>query len=348
MMDKVSELLSQLTLEEKAGLLTGASPWRTLNVDRLGLTSMVVSDGPHGVRLAEDIETMITQSHPATCFPVAVALSASWDVDLLDEMGKALADEAIALGSDILLGPGMNIKRSPLCGRNFEYFSEDPVLSGEMAAALINGIQSKGVGTSLKHFAVNNQETRRHSVDAVVDKRTMHEIYLAGFEIAIQKSNPWTIMCAYNSVNGDFCAENSYLLNDVLREQWGYEGFVMSDWGAVHDRVEAVKAGLELEMPGPSPERTQAVIDAVNHGELDIDVVDEACRRLLRIILMAQETPKGDGTFDVDAHHALARRIAGECAVLLKNDDNVLPLSGDEQVAVIGHSSPASCLSRWW
>jgi len=339
MTDNVNDLVSQLTLEEKAGLLTGASPWRTLNVDRLGLESIIVSDGPHGVRLSKDVETMITESHPATCFPVAAALSASWDVELLDEMGQALADEAIALGSDILLGPGINIKRSPLCGRNFEYFSEDPVLAGEMAAALINGIQSKGVGTSLKHFAVNNQETRRFTVDAVVDERTLQEIYLAGFELAIKKSNPWTLMCAYNSVNGDFCAENRYLLTDVLRDKWGYEGFVMSDWGAVHDRVEAVAAGLELEMPGPSPQRTQAVIDAVNNGELDQAVVDEAVRRLLNIILKAQQTPKGEKSFDVDVHHALARRVAGECAVLLKNDGNLLPLSGDETVGVIGSSA---------
>lgn len=339
MTDRINELLSELTLEEKAGLLTGGSPWRTLNVDRLGLKSMVVSDGPHGVRLSEDIETMITQSLPATCFPVAAALAASWDKALLDEMGKALADEAIALGSDILLGPGMNIKRSPLCGRNFEYFSEDPVVAGEMAAALVNGMQSKGVGTSVKHFAVNNQETRRFTVDADVDERTLHEIYLEGFRIAIEQSDPWTIMCAYNSVNGDFCAENHYLLTEVLRNQWGYEGFVMSDWGAVHDRVEAVKAGLELEMPGPSPHRTQAVVDAVNAGDLDIAIVDEAVRRLLNIIFKAQETPKGNTSFDIEKHHALARKIAGECSVLLKNEGGLLPLSGDEQVAVIGSSA---------
>jgi beta-glucosidase len=342
MSDRIKQLLSELTLEEKAGLLTGASPWRTLNVDRLGLESMIVSDGPHGVRLSTEIDSMITKSHPATCFPVAAALAASWDTALLDEMGKALADEAIALGSDILLGPGMNIKRSPLCGRNFEYFSEDPVLAGEMAAALVAGMQSKGVGTSVKHFAVNNQETRRFSVNAVVDERTLHEIYLEGFRIAITKSKPWTVMCAYNSVNGDFCAENHYLLTEVLRDQWGYEGFVMSDWGAVHDRVEGVKAGLELEMPGPSPHRTQAVVDAVNNGELDMAVVDEAVRRLLNIILKAQETPKGNAQFDIDAHHALARKIAADCAVLLKNTDGLLPLSGDEHVAVIGSAATQS------
>jgi beta-glucosidase len=211
-----------------------------------------------------------------------------------------------------------------------------------MAAALVAGMQSKGVGTSVKHFAVNNQETRRFSVNAVVDERTLHEIYLEGFRIAITKSKPWTVMCAYNSVNGDFCAENHYLLTEVLRDQWGYEGFVMSDWGAVHDRVEGVKAGLELEMPGPSPHRTQAVVDAVNNGELDMAVVDEAVRRLLNIILKAQETPKGNAQFDIDAHHALARKIAADCAVLLKNTDGLLPLSGDEHVAVIGSAATQS------
>ena len=305
----------------------------------MGLESIVVSDGPHGLRRPVDVESLITESHPATCFPVAAALSASWDVELLFEMGQRLADESIALNTDILLGPGINIKRSPLCGRNFEYFSEDPILSGEMAAALINDIQSKGIGTSLKHFAVNNQETRRFTVDAVVDERTLHEIYLAGFETAVKKAHPWSIMCAYNSVNDEFCAENTHLLTDILRNDWGYEGFVMSDWGAVHDRVASIRAGLELEMPGPSPHRTQAVIDSVQSGELDMTILDQAVERLLNIILLAQETPKGHIQIDVDANHALARRVASECMVLLKNDNAVLPLSGNEQIAVIGQAA---------
>ena len=339
MTDRLAELLSQLTLEEKAALCTGASPWRTVAVERLGLASIVVADGPHGLRRSRDVDSMITESHEATCFPVAAALSASWNTELAYEMGQALADEAIALHTDIILGPGMNIKRSPLCGRNFEYFSEDPLLSGEMAAALINGIQSKGVGTSLKHFAVNNQETRRFSVNAVVDERTLHEIYLAGFEIAVKKSNPWTLMCAYNSVNGDFCAENTYLLTHVLRERWGYEGFVMSDWGAVHDRVRSIISGLELEMPGPSPHRTREVIEAVQNGQLEESVLNLAVERLLKIILKAQETPKGTAPLNVEGNHALARRIASECIVLLKNKDNLLPLKGTEQVAVIGQAA---------
>lgn len=338
-MSKIKDLISQMTLEEKASLCTGATPWRTVGIDRLGLESIIVSDGPHGVRRSIDVESLITESLPATCFPVAAALSASWDTELLQEMGQALADEAIALDVDILLGPGINIKRSPLCGRNFEYFSEDPVLAGEMAAALIQGIQSNGVGTSLKHYAVNNQETRRFTVDAIVDERTLHEIYLAGFEIAVKKAEPWTLMCAYNSVNGDFAAQNEYLLTDVLRDQWGFEGFVMSDWGAVHDLVASVRTGLELEMPGPSPHRTQAVVDAVNAGELDIALLDRAVERLLNIILRAQETPKGQTAFDIDAHHSLASRVASECIVLLKNFDNTLPLKGTEQLAVIGQAA---------
>lgn len=336
MKEKIADLISQMTIEEKAALCTGGSPWRTTAIERLGLKPIIVADGPHGLRLSVDVESMITGSHPATCFPVAVALSASWDVDLLYELGQAIADESIALGVDIVLGPGMNIKRSPLCGRNFEYFSEDPLHSGEISAALVNGIQSKGVGTSVKHFAVNNQETRRFTVDALLDERTLYEIYLAGFEIAVKKAKPWTMMCAYNSVNGDFCAENGYLLTDILREEWGYEGFVMSDWGAVHDRVDSIKAGLELEMPGPSPDRTQAVIEAVASGELDETTLNQAVERLLAIILQAQKTEKGHIDLDIEGHHALARRIASECIVLLKNDNNLLPLTGNEQLAVIG------------
>ena len=339
MKNRVAELMNQLTLEEKAALCTGATPWTTLGIERLGLKPITVSDGPHGLRRSVDVSTMITDSYPATCFPVAAALASSWDTELLYEMGQALADESIALDVDILLGPGMNIKRSPLCGRNFEYFSEDPVLAGEMAAALINGVQSKGVGTSLKHFAVNNQETRRFTVNAVVDERTLHEFYLAGFEIAVKKGQPWTVMCAYNSLNGDYCSQNSYLLTEVLRDTWGYKGFVVSDWGAVHDRVAALQAGLELEMPGPTPYRVQAVIDAVEAGDLDEAVLDRAVERLLNIILRAHETPKGQASIDIDAHHALARHIAADCVVLLKNENNLLPLKGDKCLAVIGQAA---------
>jgi beta-glucosidase len=335
----ISDLIAQMTLQEKAALCTGATPWLTLGVERLGLKPITMTDGPHGLRRSVDLTSLITDSFPATCFPVAAALASSWDKDLLVEMGQALADECIAQGVDILLGPGMNIKRTPLCGRNFEYFSEDPVLAGEMAAALIKGVQSKGVGTSLKHFAANNQETRRFTVDAVVDERTLHEIYLAGFEIAVKQAQPWTVMCAYNSLNGAFCSENAYLLTGVLRDLWKFEGFVVSDWGAVHDRVAGLRAGLDLEMPGPRPYRVQAVIDAVVSGELDEAVLDRAVERLLTIILRAQQTPKGQTTIDIDAHHALARRIASDCIVLLKNEDHLLPLKGNENLAVIGQAA---------
>lgn len=336
---QISDLIAKLTLEEKAGLCTGETAWTTLAVERLGLEPAFLSDGPHGLRRVAGEPSLMAESIPATCFPVAAALSASWNVDLARELGQAIAQEAIDIHVDIVLGPGMNIKRSPLCGRNFEYFSEDPLLAGKMSSALVDGIQSKGVGACVKHFAVNNQETRRFTVDAVVDDRALHEIYLAGFEIAIRESQPWTVMCSYNSVNGTFAAENHFLLTEVLRDQWGFEGFVMSDWGAVHDRVAGIKAGLELEMPGPSPDRTQAVVDAVNAGELDMATLDQAVERLLKVILRAQETPKGGGTIDIAGHHALAQRIASECLVLLKNEDNVLPLDGNERIAVIGQAA---------
>lgn len=335
----VHTLIESLTLEEKAALCTGATPWQTLAVERLGLPSMTVSDGPHGLRRSADLTTMISHSLPATCFPVAAALAATWDEALLHELGVALAEECIAQGVDILLGPGINIKRSPLCGRNFEYFSEDPLLAGKLSASLIRGIQSKGVGTSLKHYAVNNQESRRFTVSAQIDQRTLHEIYLTGFEIAVKEGQPWTLMCAYNRVNGTFCSEHHYLLTEVLRDQWGFEGFVMSDWGAVRNRVPALAAGLDLQMPGPVPHATQAVIDAVKNGELDEAVLNLSVERLLRIIERAQATPKGDGTFDVNAHHALARKIASESIVLLKNAGDLLPLKGDETIAVIGSAA---------
>ena len=239
-------------------------------------------------------------------------------------MGQALAEEAIALDVDVVLGPGDNMKRTPLCGRNFEYFSEDPYLAGELAASFINGVQSKGVGTSLKHYAANNQEYQRMTISAEVDERTLREIYLPAFETAVKKAQPWTVMCAYNKLNGVYGSENHKLLVDILKDEWGFEGFVVSDWGAVHDRVAALQGGLDLEMPGPRARRVQAVVEAVRSGALDEAVLDEAVRRILRIVFKAAETPKG-APFDVAAHHALARKIAGEGMVLLKND-GILPL----------------------
>ncbi len=344
-MPDIQSIISQMTLEEKAALCTGASPWTTTPVERLGVPELLVSDGPHGVRRTADVHSLTAASLPATCFPTAASLSSTWDVDLLREMGQALGEEARALKVNVLLGPGTNIKRTPLCGRNFEYFSEDPYLAGEMAAALIEGIQSQGIGTSLKHFAANNQEFERFTISAEVDERTLREIYLPAFETAVKKAKPWTVMCAYNKINGTYGSENRTLLMDILKDEWGFEGFVVSDWGAVHDRVASLKAGLDLEMPGPKARRVQSVIDAVRAGELDEAMLNEAVRRILRIVFQAAETSRSSthdasqgGTFDVHAHHALARRIAAEGMVLLKNN-GLLPLKAAEHIAVIGRAA---------
>lgn len=336
-MKEISSILAQMTLEEKAALCTGASAWSTPPVDRLGIPEMIVSDGPHGVRRVADVHAIGAESLPATCFPTASSLASTWDIDLLREMGGALAEEAIALNVDVLLGPGANMKRSPLGGRNFEYFSEDPYLAGELAASLINGIQAKGVGTSLKHFAANNQEFQRFTINAVVDERTLREIYLPAFEKAVKQAKPWTVMCAYNKLNGPYCSESHYLLTDILKNEWGFEGLVVSDWGAVRDRVAALKGGLDLEMPGPQDHRVRAVVDAVRSGELDEAVLDEAVLRILKIVFKAKETPK-NGAFNIDAHHELARKVAGEGMVLLKNN-GLLPLKAREHIAVIGRAA---------
>src|SRR5512147_583229 len=236
-MPGLNALIAQMTLEEKAALCTGAGPWATTPIERLGIPEMVVSDGPHGVRRVADVDSLGTESLPATAFPTASALASTWDVELVREMGQALGEECIALNVDVLLGPGNNMKRTPLCGRNFEYFSEDPFLAGEMASSLINGIQSKGVGTSLKHFAANNQEYERFVISAAIDERTLRGIYLPAFETAVKKGKPWTVMCAYNKINGTYASEKRELLTDILKEEWGFEGLVVSDWGATHDRV---------------------------------------------------------------------------------------------------------------
>jgi beta-glucosidase len=336
-MKNIQSIISQMTLEEKAALCTGASAWSTTAVERLGVPEMIVSDGPHGVRRVADVNSMASESLPATCFPTASCLAATWDVDLIRKMGEALAEECIALNVDVLLGPGANMKRSPLGGRNFEYFSEDPYLAGEMAANFTDGVQSKGVGTSLKHYAANNQEFQRFSISAEVDERTLREIYLPAFEKAVKKAQPWTVMCSYNKLNGTFASEHYHLLTEILKNEWGFEGLVVSDWGAVRDRVAALKGGLDWEMPGPQERRVKAVVDAVRAGELDEAVLDESVRRILRIVFKAKETPK-TGTFDIDAHHELAHHIATEGMVLLKNN-GLLPLKGQQHIAVIGRSA---------
>lgn len=336
-MNTIDTIIQQMSLEEKAALCTGESMWTTTPVERLGVPRLTMSDGPHGVRRVPDSHAINAPSLPATCFPTASCLASTWDVDLIRAVGQALGEEAAALGVDVLLGPGVNMKRTPLCGRNFEYYSEDPYLAGRMAVAFIDGLQSKGVGASLKHFAANNQEYQRFSINAIVDERALREIYLPAFEMAVTQARPWTVMCAYNKLNGTYCSEHHELLVDILKNEWGFEGLVVSDWGAVHDRVNALQGGLDLEMPGPQPHRTQAVIEAARAGALDEAVLDEAARRILNIVFKAAASRKG-GAFDKAAHHALARQVAGEGMVLLKNN-GVLPLRHPRRIAVIGRAA---------
>jgi len=324
MNETLEEILDQMTLEEKAVLCVGAGPWKTASIERFGIPEMVLTDGPHGIRRSSDLDALITKALPSTCFPTASSLACTWNRDLLTEIGQALADEALSQDVNVVLGPGMNIKRSPLCGRNFEYLSEDPFLTGEMAASLVKGVQSMGVGVSLKHYAMNNQEFKRMSINVIVDERTMREIYLAGFEMVVKKSQPWTVMCSYNKVNGQRCSEHHELLNDILKKEWGFEGLVVSDWGAVRDRIKSLRGGLDLEMPGPQPANVQSIIDAVRNGQLDEVVLDESVRRILTIALQATKATKKKD-FDVDGHDALASRAASEGMVLLKNN-GILPL----------------------
>ncbi len=334
----IKELISKMTLEEKAGLCSGEDFWNLKEVKRLGIPSIMVADGPHGLRKQpEDADHLgLAASVPATCFPSGATLASSWDRDLMAEVGKALGTECQAEKVSILLGPAANIKRSPLCGRNFEYLSEDPLLTGEIASAYIVGVQSQGVGTSMKHYAVNNQEHRRLSVSAEVDERTLREIYLSGFETAVKKTQPWTIMCSYNKVNGEYASQHKYLLTDILKEEWGHEGFVMSDWGAVSDRVAGIAAGMELEMPGSADVNDKKIVAAVKNGILDEKLLDGCVERILKIVFKAVDNARPGTTFDKTAHHALARKVASECAVLLKNEDNILPLKKAGKIAVIG------------
>lgn len=332
-------LLAGLTLEEKAALLDGSDFWHTQGNERLGIPAIMLTDGPHGLRKqATSAENLtLTTSVPATCFPPAVGLASSWDPALLRRVGEALGDECRAADVAVLLGPGVNMKRSPLCGRNFEYFSEDPLLAGELAAALVTGIQSRDVGASVKHFAANNQETDRMTVSAQVDERTLREIYLPAFEKVVTEARPWTVMCSYNKINGVYASENHWLLTDVLRRDWGYDGLVISDWGAVNRRDRAVAAGLDLEMPSSRGAGTQAILDAVAAGTLSETEVDQAVANVLTLVARSQEREPLEG-FDEQAHHALAREAALESAVLLKNEGGILPLdpASGGAIAVIG------------
>jgi len=334
----IKELVQRMTLEEKAGMCSGLDFWHLKGVERLGIPSIMVTDGPHGLRKQDGSADHLglTSSVPATCFPSAAGLASSWDKDLARQVGVALGEECQAEDVAVLLGPGVNIKRSPLGGRNFEYFSEDPLLSTQMATGHIQGVQSQGVGTSLKHFAVNNQEERRMSIDAVVDERTLREIYLASFEGAVKDGQPWTVMCSYNKVNGTYAGENEWLLTDILKDEWGHEGLVVSDWGAVNERADALAAGLELEMPTSGGIGERKVIDAVESGELPLDKLDRAVERLLTLIFNAVDQKQDGATYNKDEHHQLARKVAAESMVLLKNEEGLLPLGREGDVAIIG------------
>lgn len=334
----IKELVQRMTLEEKAGMCSGLDFWHLKGVERLGIPSIMVTDGPHGLRKQDSSADHLglTASVPATCFPSAAGLASSWDTELARQVGVALGEECQAEDVAVLLGPGVNIKRSPLGGRNFEYFSEDPLLSTRMAAGHIKGVQSQGVGTSLKHFAVNNQEERRMSIDAIVDERTLREIYLASFEGAVKDAQPWTVMNSYNKVNGTYAGENEWLLTDILKDEWGHEGIVVSDWGAVNERADALAAGMELEMPASGGIGERKVIDAVENGELSLEKLDRAVERLLTLIFKAVDHKKENATYDKEEHHQLARKVASESMVLLKNEESILPLQREGSVALIG------------
>jgi beta-glucosidase len=332
------ELIEQMTLEEKASLCSGLNFWYLKGIERLGIPSIMATDGPHGLRKqgGSGEGVAFSDTIPATCFPTASALAATWNRDLVYQVGAAIGEECRQEKVGVILGPGANIKRSPLCGRNFEYFSEDPYLTGEIAKSHIQGVQSQGIGTSLKHYAVNNQESRRMTIDVVVDERALREIYLAGFEMAVKDAQPWTVMSAYNKVNGTYCSEDNYLIAEILKREWGHEGLVVTDWGAMNDRVEALRAGIELEMPGVNNGNDQLIVDALKENRLEEAVLDQAVGRLLRLIFAADETLSDDFIYDPQAHHSLARKAAGEGAVLLKNINGILPLDKNSNVALIG------------
>lgn len=335
-MHDIDKLISEMTLEEKAGLCSGEDFWHTKKVDRLGIPDVMVSDGPHGLR-KQDIDTVDpNESIEAVCFPAACATACSFDRELMLSMGETLGEECRAEDVSVLLGPAVNIKRSPLCGRNFEYISEDPYLAGELSAAYINGVQSKNVGTSIKHFAANSQETRRMTCSSDMSERTLREIYFPAFETAVKKAQPWTVMCSYNLINGEYSSENDNLLNKVLRDEWGFKGYVMSDWGAVNDRVKGLAAGLDLEMPSSGGLNDAKIVEAVKNGTLDEKVLDTAVKRILEQVYRYRDVKGGEHIFDRSADHKKAADIAKECIVLLKND-GALPLPhSNAKIAFIG------------
>lgn len=337
-MERIKELVAQMTLGEKASFCSGADFWHTESLERLGIPASMVSDGPHGLRKQDEAADHlgVNESIKAVCFPAGCATAASFNRELLEQMGEALGKECQAEGVSVILGPAVNIKRSPLCGRNFEYYSEDPLVASEMAGALVKGIQSQNVGTSIKHFLANNQETRRMSVSAQIDGRALREIYLAAFEGAITQGKPWTVMCSYNKINGVYAAENKKYLTDVLRGQWGFEGYVMSDWGAVNDRVADLEAGLDLEMPSSMGANDRLIVEAVEKGLLKEEILDRAVERILSAVFRFEENRDRTAVFDRDKDHETARKVAEECLVLLKNEGSLLPLATDKKVAFIG------------
>lgn len=335
---KIREIVAQMTLEEKAGLCSGLDFWHTKGIERLGVPSVMVSDGPHGLRKQDQAADHlgINDSIKAVCFPAGCATASSFNRDLLTQLGETLGEECQAENVSTILGPAMNIKRSPLCGRNFEYYSEDPFVSSEMAGALIHGVQSKNVGTSPKHFMANNQEYHRMTSSSEMDERTMHEIYLASFEGMVRKEKPWTIMNSYNKLNGTYLCENKEMLTDILRGEWGFDGYVMTDWGAMNDRVAALKAGCNLEMPASNGITDKDIVTAVQEGLLDVKVLDTSCEELLNIVFRYEENRDKAAVFERERDHEIARQVEEECIVLLKNDDDILPLSADRKVAFIG------------
>ena len=336
----LDKIIGQMTLEDKIALCSGASFWETKKYDQYGIPSLFMCDGPHGLRKQEQANRAdmlgINNSRPATCFPAEVTAAGSWDPDLLERIGNAIGEEARDQGVGLVLGPGANLKRNPLCGRNFEYFSEDPYLAGRLAAGFIRGVESQGIGTSLKHFAVNSQEKSRFTSDSILDDRTLRELYLTAFEIAVKEGKPSTVMCSYPKLNGIHCSDHKELLNDILRAEWGFDGMVVTDWGAMNDRIEGFRAGCDLNMPGGSCFMERKVLEAVRNGELSESAVDDSVRRILKLVFRAAETLKEPGKCDYEAHNSLAKEAAEQGAVLLKNEDALLPLREKTKLAVVG------------
>ena len=334
---KYLDILSKLTLDEKLSLLSGKTYWLTQEIDRLGIPSVWMSDGPHGMRKekATGGTNIMQESETSTCFPTAVTTASSWDTELLEEVGATIADEAKALKVTTVLGPGVNIKRSPLCGRNFEYISEDPYLTSRLGAAYVHGVQKNGIGVSLKHYCVNNEEHIRMSIDSVVDDRALREIYLPAFEHIVKTEQPTTVMCSYNRIYGTYLSDNKKMLTDILRDEWGFKGIVVSDWGAVNDRVEGIKAGLDLEMPGNKGMNNKYIRQALEEGRITIEEVDKIVYRMIKFAFECKENEGNGYNIDFAAHHEIAKKAAAQSAVLLKNE-GALPLKDKQRVAVIG------------